>query len=163
VYTALEQDPETKTFIERIQELKASTPAAPSLSIPSDCTGEAPEHVSEDATRGTGSAPAFLNGTYRWVLTQEDADEVGDPETNYPHIATITLEDGHLEGGCFGSQGGTYAVDGDRITFNSFQYDPDVTASFTQDDQGNLHLKPVLPIDPGTAFECFYKPWTKIG
>ncbi len=29
---------------------------------------------------GTGSAPAFLNGTYRWVLTQADADEVGTPK-----------------------------------------------------------------------------------
>jgi TRAP-type C4-dicarboxylate transport system substrate-binding protein len=162
VYTALEQDPETKTFIERIQELKASTPAAPSLSIPSDCTGEAPEQAS-DATGGTGSAPAFLNGTYRWVLTQADADEVGDPETNYPHIATITLEDGHLEGGCFGAGGGTYSIEGDRITFYSVEYDGYTTVTFSVDGEGNLHLTPVLPMDPGTAFECYYKPWRKIG
>jgi TRAP-type C4-dicarboxylate transport system substrate-binding protein len=159
VYVTLQQEPATQSHIDQILEIKESMPSAPSPSIPSDCIGKAPLQ----ATESTGSAPAYLNGTYRWVLTQEDADEVGDPETNYPHIATITLEDGHLEGGCFGSQGGTYAVNGDRITFNSFQYDPDVTATFTQDDQGNLHLKPVLPIDPGTAFECFYKPWRKIG
>jgi hypothetical protein len=30
------------------------------------------------------------------------------------------------------------------------------------DDKGNLHLEPVPPIDAGDAFECFYKPWTKI-
>jgi hypothetical protein len=31
------------------------------------------------------------------------------------------------------------------------------------DGDGNLHLTPVLPMDPGTAFECYYKPWRKIG
>ena len=160
VHANLQQHPQTQAFIERIQELKESTPSAPSLSIPSDCTGKAPEQ----ATGGTGTAPAYLNGTYRWVLTQEDADEVGDPEESpQPHVNTITLEDGHLDGGCFGSAGGTYAVEGDRITFDSVEYDPDVTVTFSVDGDGNLHLTPVLPMDPGTAFECFYKPWTKIG
>jgi hypothetical protein len=37
-----------------------------------------------------------------------------------------------------------------------------VTVTFSVDDQGNLHLTPVPPIDPGVAFTCFYKPWTKI-
>jgi hypothetical protein len=97
------------------------------------------------------------------VLTQADADEVGDPETNYPHIITITLEDGHLEGGCFGAGGGTYSVEGDRITFYSVEYDGYTTVTFSVDGKGNLHLTPVLPMDPGIAFECYYKPWTKIG
>lgn len=163
VYAALQQDPATQAFIEQIQALKQSVPSGQSLSIPSDCTGKASDPGSEEAVGGIGSAPAFLNGTYRWVLTQDDADEVGDLETNYPHINTITLEDGHLEGGCFGNQGGAYWVEGDRITFNSFEYDPNVTVTFTQDEQGNLHLKPVTAFDPGAAFECFYKPWRKIG
>ena len=162
VYATLQQDPATQDFIHDIQELKESTPPDPSLSIPSGCIGEGLEPVSEAAASGDGSAPAFLNGTYRWVLTQADADEVGDLETDYPHVNTITLKDGRLDGGCFGTEGGTYSADGDRITFNSFEYDPDVTVTFTRDDQGNLHLTPVLPMDPGTAFECFYKPWTKI-
>jgi hypothetical protein len=159
VYAALEEHPETKVYVDQIQELRQSTPSAPSLSIPADCTGKAPHQ----ATGGTGSAPAYVNGTYRYVLTQEDADEVGDLETGYPVINTITLKDGRLEGGCFGNQGGAYWVEGDRITFNSFEYDPDVAATFARDDQGNLHLNPVPPIDPGTAFQCFYKPWRKIG
>jgi TRAP-type transport system periplasmic protein len=162
LYESLQQDPATQAFIQQIRELKATTPSAPNPSIPSDCTGEALEPASGTAAVGTGSAPAYLNGTYRWVLTQADADEVGDPETNYPHIDTITLKDGHLEDGCFGTQGGTYSVEGDRITFDSVQYDPDVTVTFTRDDEGNLHLTPVPPMDPGTAFECFYKPWIKI-
>jgi len=158
VYATLQQDPATQATFTQILEIKEAMPSAPSLSIPADCTGKAPQQ----AAGGKGSASANLNGTYRWVLTQEDADAVGDPETNYPHVNTIALEDGQLEGGCFGTQGGSYAVDGDRITFNSYEYDPDLTATFTEDDQGNLYLEPVPPIDPGAAFECFYKPWRKI-
>jgi TRAP-type C4-dicarboxylate transport system substrate-binding protein len=159
VYRELKRDPVTKGFIEQIQELKRSTPAGPEPVIPTGCTGVAPEQSAE----GAGTAPAYLNGTYRWVLTQEDADEVGDPETNYPHINTITLEDGHLEGGCFGAGGGTYSVEGDRITFYSVEYDGYTTVTFSVDGEGNLHLTPVLPMDPGDAFECYYKPWRKIG
>jgi TRAP-type C4-dicarboxylate transport system substrate-binding protein len=162
VYAALQQDPATQAFIAQILEIKESTPSAPSISIPSDCIGKDAEEASEQDAGGTGSAPAFLNGTYRWVLTEEDAEEVGDPETNYPHINTITLKDGHLEDGCFGAGGGTYSVEGDRITFYSVEYDGYTTVTFSVDDDGSLHLTPVLPMDPGTAFEC-YKPWRKIG
>ena len=158
VYANLARHPQTKAFIERIQALKRSTPPEPSLAIPSGCTGKAPTQ----ASTGTGTAPVSLNGTYRWVLTQEDADKVGDTDTGYPHVNTITLRDGELEGGCFGEYGGTYSVKGHRITFDSVEYDPNVTATFDVDEEGNLHLTPVPPIDPGTAFECFYKPWTKI-
>jgi TRAP-type C4-dicarboxylate transport system substrate-binding protein len=157
VYAKLERDPQTKAFIERIQALKESTPE-PVLSIPSTCTGEAPKQ----ASAGRGTAPASLNGTYRWAITQEDARKAGGPDTGSPHVNTITLKDGQLEGGCFGAYGGTYWVEDDRITFDSVEYDPNVTVTFAVDDQGNLHLTPVPPIDPGAAFECFSKPWTKI-
>ena len=158
VYAKLEQHPETKASIERIQALKESTTPEPAFSIPSSCTGKAPDH----ATVGTGSAPAFLNGTYRYVLTQADADKVGDPDTGYPLVITITLKGGRLEGGCFGADGGTYTVDDDRITFESIEYGESATVTFSRDDDGNLHLTPVPPLDPGTAFTCFYKPWSKI-
>jgi TRAP-type transport system periplasmic protein len=159
VYATLEQHPETKAFIERIQGLKESTHGEPALSIPAGCTGQAPEQ----ASGGTGTAPAYLNGTYRMVLTRADAEKVGDPEAEeFPVVETITLKDGELEGGCFGAYGGTYWVEDDRITFDSVEYDPNVTVTFAVDDQGNLELTPVPPIDPGDAFQCFYKPWTKI-
>jgi TRAP-type transport system periplasmic protein len=157
-YANLRRHPETRAFIERIQTLKRSTAPEPGLAIPSDCTGKAPEQPAG----GSDTAPAHLNGTYRYVLTQKDADKVGDPETGSPLVITITLKDGHLEGGCFGSKGGTYWVEDDRITFDSVEYDPNVTVRFAVDDEGNLHLTPVSPIDPGAAFTCFYKPWTKI-
>jgi TRAP-type C4-dicarboxylate transport system substrate-binding protein len=44
VYATLEQDPETKAFIEEIQELKRSTPPGPALPIPAGCTGAAEDH-----------------------------------------------------------------------------------------------------------------------
>jgi TRAP-type C4-dicarboxylate transport system substrate-binding protein len=158
VYAELQRQPGTKAFIERIQSLKRATVPEPELPIPPDCTGKVPAQP----TGGTGAAPARLNGIYRYLLTQEDADTVGDRDKGYPLVNTITLKDGHLDGGCFGSQGGTYTVDDDRITFDSTEYDPNVTVTFSVDDHGDLHLTPVAPIDPGIAFTCFYKPWTKI-
>ena len=158
VYADLRRHSATRAFLDRIQALKQSTPAEPGLSIPSECTGTAPDRPAV----GAAKAPSDLNGTYRWVLTQKDADKVGDPETNYPHVNTITLKDGHLERGCFGTKGGKYTIEDDRITFDSAEYNENVTVTFVVDEEGNLHLTPVPPIDPGTAFECFYKPWTKI-
>jgi TRAP-type C4-dicarboxylate transport system substrate-binding protein len=158
VYAELRRQPDTRAFIDRIQRLKRATAPEPELPIPPDCTGSVPAQP----TGGTGAAPARLNGTYRYVLTQEDADRMGDRDTGYPLVNTITLKDGHLDGGCFGAQGGAYTVDDDRITFDSAEYDPNVMVTFSVDDEGNLHLTPVAPIDPGIAFTCFYKPWTKI-
>jgi TRAP-type C4-dicarboxylate transport system substrate-binding protein len=162
VFDALRQDQTTRSFIEQIQTLKGSIETETSPDIPDGCTGEVPQEASGQDMGGTSSAPASLNGTYRYVLTQADADEVGDPETNYPHINTITLTDGQLEGGCYGAEGGTYSVEGDRITFFSVEFDGSTTVTFSVDGEGNLHLTPVLPMDPGTAFECYYKPWIKI-
>ena len=67
-----------------------------------------------------------------------------------------------MKGGCFG-QGATYSVNGDRITFDSPEYGYSLTFTFSVDGKGNLHLTPVPPMDKGDAFQCSYKPWTKIG
>jgi Bacterial extracellular solute-binding protein, family 7 len=159
VYANLQQDPETKAFIERIQALKEST-TGPSLSIPADCTGKAPEQTPGSA----GTAPAYLNGTYHYEITLADAQEADmvDPEDTYPQDVTVILNDGDLEGGCFGSGGGTYSVEDDRITFYSVEYDVTSTVTFERDDQGSLHLTPVPQTDPGDAFVCFSQVWTKI-
>jgi hypothetical protein len=75
VYASLRQQPETNAFIERIQALNQSTAPEQELAIPSNCTGKVPEQT----TGGAGTAPAHLNGTYRYLLTQEDADKVETP------------------------------------------------------------------------------------
>jgi TRAP-type transport system periplasmic protein len=159
VYASLERDPQTKAFIERIQALKRSAPAGAPLAIPAGCTGKAPEQPAAHA----GTVPADLNGTYRYLLTKDDARKVGDPEVDqFPHVNTVKLRDGKVEGGCFG-QGATYSVTGDQITFDTPEYGYTMTFTFSVDGKGNLHLTPTPSMDKGDAFECSYKPWTKIG
>jgi TRAP-type C4-dicarboxylate transport system substrate-binding protein len=162
VYAALGQDPETKAFIEQIQALKESaTPEA--LTIPAGCTGKAPELAA-----GKGSAPAYLNGIYRYTITKEDVIEhdMGDP-ADYPSTNTVTLDDGRfsLRGvGPLGHGGfsGNYTVEKNRITFEVPEYGETTIWTFFVDDHGDLHLTPVLPMDPGTAFEFSVHPWTRI-
>jgi TRAP-type C4-dicarboxylate transport system substrate-binding protein len=159
VYASLERDPQTKAFIQRIQALKRSTAAEAPLAIPAGCTGRAPEQ----SAASTGTAPADLNGTYRYLLTKEDARKVGDPEVDqFPVLATVKLQDGKVEGGCFG-QGATYSVTGDQITFDTPEYGYTMTFTFSVDGKGNLHLTPAPSVEKGDAFQCSYKPWTKIG
>ena len=156
VYASLERDPDTKGFISQIRALKRSTQARPGLEIPDGCTGKAVDAGSSSA----GRAPAYLNGTYRYVLTQADADKVGDTDTGYPVVTTITLKDGTMKGGCF--EKGTYSVVGKRITFHSDAYNTDATVTMSRDGEGNLDLTPVPPMDEGDAFTCFSKTWKKI-
>jgi TRAP-type C4-dicarboxylate transport system substrate-binding protein len=159
VYASLERDPQTKAFIERIQALKQSTAAGAPLAIPAGCTGKAPEGSAASA----GTAPAGLNGTYRYLLTKEDARKVGDPEVDqFPKVNTVKLRDGEVDGGCFG-QGATYSVTGDQITFDTPEYGYTMIFTFSVDGKGDLHLTPAPSVEKGDAFECSYKPWTKIG
>jgi TRAP-type C4-dicarboxylate transport system substrate-binding protein len=158
VHASLEQNPQTRAFIRRIQALKRSTPAETPLAIPAGCTGKAPEQ----SVASTGTAPADLNGTYRYLLTKEDARKNEDPEVDqFPHVTTVKLQDGRVEGGCFG-QGASYSVDGGRIRFNAPEFGYSMIFTFAVDGKGNLRLTPVPPMDKGDAFQCSYKPWTKI-
>ena len=158
VYSSLEQDPQTKAFIQQIGELKRSTPAATPLAVPAGCTGKAPAQP----MKPSGTTPASLNGTYRYELTKEDARKFNDAEIDqFPHVNTVKLRDGQTDGGCFG-QGAAYSVTGNRITFNVPEFGGTLTFSFTVDGKGNLHLTAVQPMDPGDVLECSYKPWIKI-
>jgi TRAP-type C4-dicarboxylate transport system substrate-binding protein len=159
VYAKLRQHPETRTFIERIQALKESTPPEPQLAIPAECTGKAPEQAAGD----TGTAPAHLNGTYRFVLTKEAARKAGERDLSaYPHVNTYVMEDGNFE--ATGGFSGTYSVEGNRITFAPVSdFDYTITYMFTVDDEGNLDLDPLPSVDPGDAFEAgSHTVWTKI-
>jgi TRAP-type C4-dicarboxylate transport system substrate-binding protein len=161
VYANLEKNPETKAFIERIQALKASTSPEPPVAVPSNCRGEAPEH----AAIGGRNTPAELNGTYRYVLTKEDARKSGETDlSEYPHTNTWILKDGHFSvTGDFGGFTGSYSVDENRITFAPVGSDYTTTFTFTVDDQGNINLDPVPPVDAGDAFEMgSHTVWTKI-
>ena len=159
VDASLEQDPQTKAFIQRIQALKQSTPAAAPLAIPTGCTGKAPEPPAQRP----GTMPAALNGTYRYVLTKEDARKGGEANLDeYPSVVTATLKDGHMDNGP-GEPGTTYTVNGDRITFDVPAWGSRLTFIFSVDGKGNLHLTPVPPMDKGDQFVWSRKVWTKIG
>ena len=159
-YASLGQNPETNAYIEQIQALKRSTTQGPALAIPTGCTGKAPEQLAASK----GSIPARLNGTFRYTITKEDVieHEQGDP-ADYPSTNTVTLEGGKFSiRGPRGGFSGTYTVENDRITFEIPQYEVANTFTFSIDDDGNLHLTPVQPMDPGDAFEFSVHPWTRI-
>jgi TRAP-type C4-dicarboxylate transport system substrate-binding protein len=158
-YAALGQDSETNAYIEQIQELKQSVTPEETLAIPTGCTGNAPQEPV-----ASKKAPAFLNGVYRWTITKEDVikHDMGDP-ADYPSTNTATLDGGEFTvRGTYGGFSGTYTVEEDRISFHVPEWDLTTTFSFTIDDDGNLHLEPVPPIDPGDAFEFSVHPWTRI-
>jgi TRAP-type C4-dicarboxylate transport system substrate-binding protein len=156
VHASLQQNPDTKSYIEQIQELKQSITPEPGPAIPSGCTGK----PAAQPTANEGSTPAKLDGIYRYTITKQDLIEAGDPED--PGTFTVTLEGGkfshHGTGGGFS---GTYTVENNRITFKGG--DAVNTFTFSLDDDGDLHLKPVPPMDPGDAFMFSVHPWTRIG
>jgi TRAP-type C4-dicarboxylate transport system substrate-binding protein len=159
VLASLEEDAKTKAFLEQIQQLKLTTPAGEPLPIPAQCTGRAPEEADENSK----TVPTELNGTYRYVLTKDDARKGRERILDeFPNVTTVTLRDGRVKGGCF-EEGATYWVSGKRITFNAPAYGYTMTFDFSADGKGNLQLTPVQPMDRGDAFQCSYKPWIKIG
>jgi hypothetical protein len=87
---------------------------------------------------------------------------MGDP-ADYPTTNTVTLDDGRFSvRGPYGGFSGNYTVERNRITFEVPKYEHSFTFTFLIDDDGNLHLEGVPPIDPGDAFEFSVHPWTKI-
>jgi TRAP-type C4-dicarboxylate transport system substrate-binding protein len=178
VYSTLEQDSETKQFIARINDLKDETDPGPGLEIPADCTGPAPiEPPASSETANGGEFDAqMLEGVYRWTVTEDDARANGDrrlvtPELLrwYPMIGTLTLDNGTWEVLWRGAHGdeatdgpGTYAVEGDRIALE-LPGDPisPLTFSFTTDDDGNVDVEPITPMEEAEFIFAHYQ-WEKI-
>jgi TRAP-type C4-dicarboxylate transport system substrate-binding protein len=160
VYEVLERDRRTKAYMQEIRALKHATRGEGPPGVPPGCTGKAPTQP----TSGISTAGSKLDGTYRWIISRGDAAKANqvDPEDVYPQVTTIRLKDGRLQGGCFGSQGGTYLVQGNQITFHSFEYGYSMRVRYAVEG-GNLHLTPIPPMDPGDAFVCFSKTWVRIG
>ena len=172
VYTTLNNDPTTKDFIDRIDELKQSTDPGPALEIPSGCTDRAAATPTDAPATTVVTGPGVatsLDGTYRWTITKDDALAHGTPNDKTPEILasfpstnTMTMTNGTwaLRNPDGYAVGGTYAVDGDRVVFN---WDGNVlTFAFTVDGDGTLHLDPQPPMDPGDQFIWATEPWTKI-
>ena len=161
VYVTLGQDPATQGFIEQIQELKLSTPFEPAPAFGAECMGEAPGQAGNAAADPDSKEASSLNGVYRFSISTEEATAAGagdDPD--YPTTVTVTLEDGIFINEH--NDRGTYGVDGDRIWFTWSEDVTPLTFTFTRDEDGNLTLETVEPMDPGDRILWTTKTWTKI-
>jgi TRAP-type transport system periplasmic protein len=166
VQAKLEDDPQTKAFIEQIRALKQSTAAEAPLVIPAGCSGPAPAKPSAQQATATGSK---LDGVYRWTLTKKDvlehgteSDKTADALARFPIVVTMTLDDGAWQMGDDSHYSGTYAVSGDRLVFDWPNVGAVLTFTFSADNEGNLAVRPVKPMDAGDQFVWSTKVWTKI-
>jgi hypothetical protein len=101
------------------------------------------------------------------VLSRDDAHRYWGPQLNpgdsFPLIVTAILRRGTWR--MVGPDGdrGTFTIRGNRIRFDWPRVASVLVFRFTRDRNGTLHLKPVLPMDPGDQFVWAYKPWQRIG
>jgi hypothetical protein len=59
--------------------------------------------------------------------------------------------------------GGTYKIVGDRIVFDWPAQASTLTFTFTRRANGDLDVKPVLPMDRGDRFNWASGPWRRVG
>jgi TRAP-type C4-dicarboxylate transport system substrate-binding protein len=163
VYRMLQADPQTRRFIRQIQSWKRTTPPDPPMSLPAIC-----KHLQRPTQSVGRLQPASrLDGTYRWVITLADAHKYWGPRLNpsdtYPTIATAILRHGTWR--LVGPDGdrGTFTIRGNRLRFDWPRVASVLLFTYTRDGNGTLHLRPVLPMDPGDQFVWASKPWRRIG
>jgi hypothetical protein len=155
VYAELERDAETRALIAAIRELKATTPVPP-VAAPPDCAQETL------AAQGRRVSPSTLNGTYRWRLTKAGAIAAEDPnDPDIGKVMMITLRDGKWQLG--GGATGTYKTVGNRVVFDWPQIPSTLTFTFERHANGDLDIKPVLPMDRGDRFQWASGPWRHVG
>jgi TRAP-type C4-dicarboxylate transport system substrate-binding protein len=168
VYDTLKQDSQTAEFIDQIESMKQSTPAGDGLAIPATCTGVAEASANADQSETTGGQDtAELNGVYRWTLTEDDI-ATGGTGPEIPGVFTATLQDGAWsltfrsdEGELFtDATNEEFTVSGDRIAFQLGGTTLNFT--FAIDEEGNLELTPVEPMNAGDQFVLATHQWLKI-
>jgi TRAP-type C4-dicarboxylate transport system substrate-binding protein len=166
VYRWLEADPQTKRFIEQIRAWKRTTPdpTTTAASIPAACRrAQQPAQA-----RGAARLASLVDGTYRWVITKADARAYwhqppqpgGD---TFPIIGTAILRNGSWRFASPERDEGTYTIRGDRLRFVWPRVNSILVFQFTREQDGTLHLKPILPMDMGDQFIWSSQPWRRIG
>jgi TRAP-type C4-dicarboxylate transport system substrate-binding protein len=109
VYSSLEQDLQTKSFIAHIEALKQSTGAGPPLAIPPGCTGPAPGSVSvgptsNDPLAGTWTTAKLTESQIVRAFiaaggTEKEGHQVFSGVENMGFaVITIVFEDGDFSG-----------------------------------------------------------------
>jgi len=164
VYRSLERDPQTKAFIARIEQLKRSTPAGPTLAIPARCRANARTKPTRP-TPASGGDPAVLNGVYRIKWSAKELLHAG-ANWRYVHticgqrcVITMRLRDGRYSfceargSGCTG----IYTVSGTNIYLHRY-----FRARWSLRN-GELSFTDVISPDDGDKIFFGAKPWKKIG
>lgn len=178
VYTELENDPTTRTLIEQIRSLQASTVASPA---PKPC---GPDAVAPSSTDTEAGMTAFPQGAYRADLPPElflDAGLDTFDTNNHAGLWTLTFADGELtitdvnaRTGQEQTDTGTYCVENGRVGLgipaftkegSTLPCDPFWDAAWTMEGD-QLRLFDVKaddrsPLLLATIFAS--RPFTKIG
>lgn len=135
VYADLEQDAQTRTFIEQIQAMKSSVPAAPTLQIPADCNAVSAEAQANDPLQGTWETEPLTEGeiVHAFVAaggTESDghaffAQSLGGGATKSV-VLRLEFANGGVDlyesadgGGFIHGDGRSYSLDGDTVTMVS--------------------------------------------
>ena len=95
VYATIEQDPQTKAFIERIDALKLATPAGPALTIPTGCTGSTGGSAA-DPLAGTWTTRHITPSqwTHAFIAMGGSEKDAHDSSFHKYKVETITFQDG---------------------------------------------------------------------
>ena len=112
---------------------------------------------------------AELNGVYRWTITDQDLKDGEAPSEVVPGVATMMLNDGtwsltmSVEGEDYvEATEEEFTVSGDRITLEWERVGSVLTFTFSVDEDGNLHVVPLEPMNAADQFVMATHPWTKI-
>ncbi len=131
VYADLEQDAQTKAFIDQIQSKKTAMPSAPALQIPADCDAASAQPPADDPLQGTWETGPLSEGNVVHAVVAGGGSEaqgheffaqLGDGATQsarfrlvFSNGALDQYESGDGRPFLHGSSA-SYSVDGDVIT-----------------------------------------------
>ena len=167
VYRWLEADSQTRRFIKQIQAWKQTTPPDPattSATIPAACRRG--QHPAQRLGRGP---PCVARGRHLPLGDHDGGGAIvlactaqarGD---TFPIVGTAILRNGSWRFASPEHDDGTYTIRGDRIRFVWPRVASILVFKFTREQDGTLHLKPVLPMDSGDQFIWSSQPWRRIG
>lgn len=154
----------TASAIERIEQVKATTPPDPT---PVACTPASNGKITS-AEQIQPEGGALPNGTYRVEHTDEflRAHGLDDGEVRFNHgVWTYVLRDGHwmidqVARDITSQAEGIYQVKGDRVFWKAHDENTFWELTWSVDKGGDLHFKQVnAPEPPHFAFDI---PWTRI-
>ncbi|MCI0687372.1 MAG: TRAP transporter substrate-binding protein DctP, partial [Sporichthyaceae bacterium] len=112
IYQRMSQDPQTKAYIARIEQLKTAVRADGDLAIPAGCTGDSP--LGAEPSAGADD-PSIINGIYRLEWTVDELVAAGmqrQESRDNAGVITLTFDNGQWG---WSSQGrwsclGTYSI-----------------------------------------------------